>query len=88
MEYLRLTEIIEFIVIAATRVIPAIISIISLIYLFFRTKNGGSDHLNKALPWLILILASICMLSQSWPGGLGLAAVCVAIIVMNKLKPE
>ena len=70
-----------------TKGVPIIIGLISLFLLFLK---AGSDSIqvSKCLPNLIVILACISMLALTWSSTLGLATVCVAIIVMNKLKPD
>lgn len=70
-----------------TKGIPIIIGLISLFRLF--SKAGiESSQISQCLPNLIVILACISMLAMTWSSTLGLAIVCVAIIIMNKLKPD
>jgi len=71
-----------------TQGIPAIIGIVALLKLLFIKGNGDMAHLNKCLLPLFVILASVSIVTRSWPSILGLAAVCIAIIIMNRLKPE
>ena len=70
-----------------TKGIPIIIGLISLFLLFLKA-GSDSNQVSKCLPNLIVILACISMLALTWSSTLGLAIVCVAIIVMNKLKPD
>jgi hypothetical protein len=70
-----------------TKGIPIIIGLISLFRLFSRAGSNGT-HISQCLPNLIVILACISMLAMTWSSTLGLAIVCVAIIVMNRLKPD
>jgi hypothetical protein len=67
--------------------IPIIIGLISLFRLLPKA-GSNSSQVSHCLPNLIVILACISMLAMTWSSTLGLAIVCVAIIVMNKLKPD
>jgi len=70
-----------------TKGLPILIGLVSLFRLF---SKAGSDsfQISQCLPNLVVILACISMLAMTWSSTLGLAIVCVAIIVMNKLKPD
>ena len=71
-----------------TQGIPAIIGIVALLKLFTIKGDGDMTHLSKCLLPLFVILASVSIVTRSWPSILGLAAVCITIIVMKRLKPE
>jgi len=77
-----------YVALFVTQGIPIIIAIIALLKLL--TIKGGGDmaHLCKCLIPMFVILASVSIVTRSWSSILGLAAVCIAIIIMNKLKPE
>ncbi len=77
----------NYAIIFVTKGIPIIIGLISLFRLFSKAGSGGTQIL-QCLPNLIVILACISFLAMTWSSTLGLALVCVSIIVMNKLKPD
>ncbi|NQV32307.1 MAG: hypothetical protein HQ515_06410 [Phycisphaeraceae bacterium] len=77
-----------YVALFVTQGIPAIIGIVALLKLLTITGDGDTAHLNKCLLPLFVILASVSIVTRSWPSILGLAAVCIAIIVMNGLKRE
>ena len=81
------TIIFSYAIMFVTKGIPIIIGLISLFRLL---PISGSDEtkLSRCVPNLIIIMACISMLSMSWSSTLSLALVCIAIIVMNRLKPE
>ena len=77
----------SYAILFVTKGIPIIIGLIAL----FRLMSiSGIDEtkLSRCVPNLVIIMACISMLSMSWSSTLSLALVCVAIIVMNKLKPD
>lgn len=74
-------------IIFITKGIPIIFGLISLYRLFANAGSEGSQ-ISQYLPNLLVILACISILAMTWSSTLGLALVCVAIIVMNKLKPQ
>jgi hypothetical protein len=78
----------SYVALFVTQGIPIIIGIVSLLKLLFIKGSGDMAHLSKCLLPMIVILASVSIVTRSWPSLLGLAAVCIAIIVMNRLKPE
>lgn len=83
------TVLLEYTVLFVLRGIPAIIGIISLVILFAKLIGKSTKiHIDDSLPYLLLILASVSLTSQSWQSILGLAVVCTAIIIMKKLKTE
>ena len=77
----------DYIIMFITKGLPIIIGLISLFRLFSKASSD-STQISKCLPDLVVILACISMLAMTWSSTLGLAVVCVAIIVMNKLKPD
>jgi hypothetical protein len=78
----------SYVALFVTQGIPVIIGIVALLKLLFIKGAGDMAHLSKCLLPMIVILASVSIVTGSWPSLLGLAAVCIAIIVMNRLKPE
>ena len=80
--------VLTYVALFVTQGIPAIIGIVALLQLFSIKGDGDTAHLNKCLLPLFVILASVSIVTRSWPSILGLAAVCIAIIIMNRLKPE
>ena len=80
--------VLTYVALFVTQGIPAVIGIVALLKLFSISGDGDAAHLNKCLLPLFVILASVSIVTRSWPSILGLAAVCIAIIVMNRLKPE
>ncbi len=78
----------SYIALFVTQGIPAIIGIVALFNLLSIKGDGDTAHLNKCLLPLLVVLASVSIVTRSWPSILGLAAVCTAIIIMNRLKPE
>ena len=81
------TIIFSYAIMFVTKGIPIIIGLISLFRLFLKAGRA-SNQISQCLPNLIVILACISMLAMTWSSTLGLVIVCVAIIVMNKLKPD
>lgn len=77
----------SYVILFVTKGIPIIIGLISLFRLL---PISGIDEtkLSRCVPNLIIIMACISMISMSWLSTLSLALVCIAIIVMNRLKPE
>lgn len=101
-EPITFSFIFSYAILFVTKGIPIIIGLISLFRLL--PISGIDDEsklsrivpnliideskLSRFVPNLIIILACISMVSMSWSSTLSLAFVCVAIIVMNKLKPD
>jgi hypothetical protein len=77
----------SYAIIFITKGLPILIGLISLFRLFSKAGSDGAQ-ISQCLPNLVVILACISMLAMTWSSTLGLAIVCVAIIVMNKLKPD
>ena len=87
MHHITFAVVLSYAILFVTKGIPIIIGLISLFRLLL---ISGSDEtkLSRCVPNLIIIMACISILSMSWSSTLGLALVCIAIIVMNRLKPE
>jgi hypothetical protein len=80
--------VLTYVALFVTQGIPAIIGIVALLKLFSIKGAGDMVHLSKCLLPLFVILASVSIVTRSWPSILGLAAVCITIIVMKRFKPE
>lgn len=73
-------------IIFITKGLPTLIGLMCLFRL--REKSmGDSKNLARFLQELVTILACLAMITLSWAVSLGLASVCVTMIIMNSIKP-